>query len=365
MRAGLQEVTRCPEPPLQSTDGPVCNMSTCWRKNCLKFRPFTKNKQGDAENQNRAAGQLTHRLSIKDLGPRPQMQGCGALQAGRGRAATNPWLPVRTEPGRPEHGQEWGLGRGEQGIAAQLGSCRVTGSTSLGASESESTCLGTHDGESKSLQTHNGESTRLGTHNSGSTHLGTCDGGSTSLETHDNESKSLQTRDGESTRLGTHNSGSTHLGTCDGESKHLRIHDNESKSLGTHNGESKSPGTCDGGSTSLGTRDGESTRLRIHDGGQVDTPPAWGHTVVASHSPTAEGRPGVNSRRGLGLAEGLRPQSQASLHFCSSPQYQGPRGASRAQAEYGHWLPVPWGSVLQRPHPRAPESRALAAAPGK
>lgn len=300
-------------------------MSTCWRKNCLKFRPFTKNKQGDAENQNRAAGQLTHRLSIKDLGPRPQMQGCGALQAGRGRAATNPWLPVRTEPGRPEHGQEWGLGRGEQGIAAQLGSCRVTGSTSLGASESESTCLGTHDGESKSLQTHNGESTRLG----------------------------------------THNSGSTHLGTCDGESKHLRIHDNESKSLGTHNGESKSPGTCDGGSTSLGTRDGESTRLRIHDGGQVDTPPAWGHTVVASHSPTAEGRPGVNSRRGLGLAEGLRPQSQASLHFCSSPQYQGPRGASRAQAEYGHWLPVPWGSVLQRPHPRAPESRALAAAPGK
>ena len=325
MRAGLQEVTRCPEPPLQSTDGPVCNMSTCWRKNCLKFRPFTKNKQGDAENQNRAAGQLTHRLSIKDLGPRPQMQGCGALQAGRGRAATNPWLPVRTEPGRPEHGQEWGLGRGEQGIAAQLGSCRVTGSTSLGASESESTCLGTHDGESKSLQTHNGESTRLGTHNSGSTHLGTCDGGSTSLETHDNESKSL----------------------------------------GTHNGESKSPGTCDGGSTSLGTRDGESTRLRIHDGGQVDTPPAWGHTVVASHSPTAEGRPGVNSRRGLGLAEGLRPQSQASLHFCSSPQYQGPRGASRAQAEYGHWLPVPWGSVLQRPHPRAPESRALAAAPGK
>lgn len=130
MRAGLQEVTRCPEPPLQSTDGPVCNMSTCWRKNCLKFRPFTKNKQGDAENQNRAAGQLTHRLSIKDLGPRPQMQGCGALQAGRGRAATNPWLPVRTEPGRPEHGQEWGLGPGEQGIAAQLGSCRVTGSTS-------------------------------------------------------------------------------------------------------------------------------------------------------------------------------------------------------------------------------------------
>ena len=181
MRAGLQEVTRCPEPPLQSTDGPLCNMSTCWRKNCLKFRPFTKNKQGDAENQNRAAGQLTHRLSIKDLGPRPQMQGCGALQAGRGRVATNPWLPVRTEPGQPEHGQEWGLGRGEQGIAAQLGSCRVTGSTSLGASESESTCLGTHDGESKSLQTHNGESTRLGTHNSGSTHLGTCDGESTSL----------------------------------------------------------------------------------------------------------------------------------------------------------------------------------------
>ena len=209
------------------------------------------------------------------------------------------------------------------------------------------------------------ESSSLGACNGGSTSLETHDNESKSLRIHDNESKSLQTRDGESTCLGTHNSGSTHLGTCDGESK----------SLGTCDGESKSPGACDGGSTSLGTHDGESkslgthngesTCLRVHDGGQVDTPPAWGHTVVASHSPTAEGWPGVNSRRGLGLAEGLRPQSQASLHFCSSPQYQGPRGASRAQAEYGHWLPVPWGSVLQRPHPRAPESRALAAAPGK
>lgn len=124
-----------------------------------------------------AADQLTRRLSVKDPGPRPQMPGYGAVQAGRGRAATNPRLPICTEPGWPKHGQEQGPGQRQQGTAAQLGACRVTGSTSLGVPESESTCLGTHDGGSTILETHDGESNSLRMHDGGPTCLGTHSGG--------------------------------------------------------------------------------------------------------------------------------------------------------------------------------------------